>query len=275
VLRVLRAPRAVAGLERRRDFLAAIDGRLPVATTVIEAIDEAGRYTIERRLAGRSLLSLLASLRGAARRLALENFAAGADAASALTLADRPYGEVLAGAPLTADTWTGFFAAAVTRAVATNHAAIATVADPETIRANALALLAPLPARPRKGLVHGDYFPGNVLVDEDLRVSGLVDFSSYTLVGDPLYDAAGAALFLEMIEEATAEDVALVRAHVLARHGEALVLAARFYRAYAALMMADPALAAPPYPKLFAWSLANLRRLAQPSPIPGLGPSDP
>ncbi len=56
--------------------------------------------------------------------------------------------------------------------------------------------------------------------------------------------------------------MALARHLVVAHHGDAILPAARFYRAYAAILMADPANAAPPYPRLFAWSVANLRALA-------------
>jgi aminoglycoside phosphotransferase (APT) family kinase protein len=69
-------------------------------------------------------------------------------------------------------------------------------------------------------LVHGDYFPGNVMIGGDLGVSGLVDFSAWTIAGDGGYDAVSALVFLEMIGEATPEDIALVRRVVLARHGD-------------------------------------------------------
>jgi Ser/Thr protein kinase RdoA (MazF antagonist) len=230
---------------------------------VIEAIDPAGRTTIERRLTGMPLLTLLARLSGADRRRAIGAYAAGAEATGKLLLPDRPYGQVLAPEPLTADTWPGFFRQSLDHWLAQNGATIAeATGSVARVSANALALAAALPERPPKGLAHGDYFPGNVLLDERLTLSGLVDFSVFTLVGDPLYDAITAALFLEMIAEAGADDVALARHLVVARHGEAILPVARFYRAYAAILMADPANAAPPYPRLFAWSVANLRALA-------------
>ena len=172
-------------------------------------------------------------------------------------------GQILAPAPITAETWTGFFRASLDHWLARNGATIAeATGSVARVSANALALLAALPERPPKALAHGDYFPGNVLLDERLALTGLVDFSVFTLAGDPLYDAITAALFLEMIEEAGADDVALARHLVLARHGEAILPPGRFYRAYAAIVMADPANAAPPYPRLFAWSVANLQALA-------------
>ena len=116
---------------------------------------------------------------------------------------------------------------------------------------------------PPKRLVHGDYFPGNVLIGDDLRVSGLVDFSVWTAVGDPLYDVVGAAIFLEMATEATAEDVAFVRGVILDRHGDAVLEPGRFYRAYFAFAMADPVNAEGLYPRLWPWALANLGALKE------------
>ena len=262
-MRILRRAGKPAEFDRQKAFLAEIDGQLQVPTSVIEAIDPRGRFTIEQRLKGTSLLTLLTRLHGAERRQAITAYIAGAEATGRLLLPDRPYGQILADDPLTADTWTGFFRRSLDHWLATNGATIAeTTGSVSRVSANALALLEALPERPPKALAHGDYFPGNVLLDERLAVSGLVDFSVFTLAGDPLYDAITAPLFLEMIAEADADDVALARHLVMSRHGEAILLPGRFYRAYAAVLMADPANAAPPYPRLFTWSVANLRALA-------------
>ncbi len=263
VLRILKRPGDAAALARLQSFLAAIDGRLDVPTSVIEAIDGQGRFTIERRLAGTSLLARLPRLHGADRKKAIAAYVAGAEATGKLLLPDRRYGQILAPSPITADTWPGFFRASLDSWLDRNGATIAAVTGAgEEVRSNALALLDSLPERPAKGLAHGDYFPGNVLLDDRLTLTGLVDFSVFTLAGDPLYDAITAALFLEMIEEAGADDVALARHLVVERHGEAKLLSGRFYRAYAAILMADPANGLPPYPRLFAWSVANLKALA-------------
>ena len=92
-------------------------------------------------------------------------------------------------------------------------------------------------------------------------VSGLVDFSFWTVVGDPLLDVIGTPIFLEMNDEATDEDIAFVRRIILDRHGDAVLRPARFYRAYFAFAMADPANSEGLYPGLFPWALANLAAL--------------
>jgi Ser/Thr protein kinase RdoA (MazF antagonist) len=263
VLRVLRRPGDPAELARLRAFLSEIDGRLAVPTSVIETIDQEGRFTIERRLPGLPLLALLPRLGSAERKTVIARYVAGAEATGKLLLPERPYGHVLGPSPMTAETWTGFFRLSLDHWLAQNGATIAAITGSiERVSANALALLAALPEQPPKALAHGDYFPGNVLFDERLELSGVVDFSVYTLVGDPLYDAVTAPLFLEMIAEAGPDDVAFARQQVLSRHGEAILPVGCFYRAYAAILMADPANQAPPYPRLFQWSVANLKALA-------------
>lgn len=264
MLRVLRRPRAVATLERKRDFLAGIDGRLPFATPVIEAIGANGAWTIERRLPGTSLLVLLRALGGSEREAALRSYAESVDAIGTITFPGRPYGQMLDDDPVTAGTWREYLRLGLDRFIALNGAAIeAARGDLDELRAMALALLDDVADRPRKALVHGDYFPGNVLIGDDLRVSGLVDFSFWTVVGDPLYEVIGAAIFLEMNDEASAEDIALVRRIILDRHGDAVLRPARFYRAYFAFALADPGNSEGLYPRLWPWALANLGALRE------------
>ncbi len=50
-------------------------------------------------------------------------------------------------------------------------------------------------------VVHGDFFPGNVLVNEALtRVHGVIDFGSFTFFGNYLLDVAGAFGFYRMYD---------------------------------------------------------------------------
>lgn len=259
--RVLRLPLRGAfdpgALMRQRDLLQAIEGRLPFATPAIEDIGAAGAYVIERRLPGRSMLALLPGLAGERRAAAWTSYLAAAGAVSQVVPAQRDFGQLIAEPALTAPTWHGYLEASLRRFAARNRATITREAgDGDALVARALALLDAVPSDPPKALVHGDFFPGNVLLDDDLAVSAVIDFSGFTLAGDPLYDVAGACVFPEMIAGTTGDDLAL-----LARAARARVPAGAlaFYRAYFAFFSADPAFAAPPYPGMYGWAVRELR----------------
>jgi Ser/Thr protein kinase RdoA (MazF antagonist) len=68
-----------------------------------------------------------------------------------------------------------------------------------------------------KPLVHGDYFPENVMVADDGRICGVIDFGALTLIGDADVDLACAVLNLTGMAGVTPEDrrIALKRAEAL------------------------------------------------------------
>jgi len=51
-----------------------------------------------------------------------------------------------------------------------------------------------------ESVVHGDFYPGNILMTDRASVSGVIDFGSFTMIGDPLYDLATACAFWRMYE---------------------------------------------------------------------------
>ncbi|MGZ2362048.1 aminoglycoside phosphotransferase family protein [Streptomyces sp. 372A] len=51
-----------------------------------------------------------------------------------------------------------------------------------------------------EGVIHGDVYPDNILV-ADGHVSGIIDFGTFTLLGDPLYDLAGACAYYRMYDD--------------------------------------------------------------------------
>lgn len=59
------------------------------------------------------------------------------------------------------------------------------------------ARLSALDAGP-DGLIHGDLIPANILVDDDGRVTAVLDFGFFSTVGAPAFDAAVAADIFDM-----------------------------------------------------------------------------
>jgi hypothetical protein len=50
-------------------------------------------------------------------------------------------------------------------------------------------------------LIHGDFFPGNLLIDTEHNVSALLDFGLLTMYGDPLFDIATGWVFFDMYDD--------------------------------------------------------------------------
>lgn len=264
VLRLPRAPMAATPDKATlRTFLDHIHGRLPFATPDIIDIGANDTYTVERRLPGHVLSQFLKTADNTSRDMALRNYLEALAAISSITLPEHPYGHVVAGDGIHAADWRTFIHETLSRFLSRNRLTIAReIGDPYQLFDIVADMIVELPLTPPRALVHGDYFPGNVLIDDQLAVSAVLDFGTYTVIGDPVLDFAVAGLTLELIDECTADDARYVRSLVLERFGDGVLPALRFYRAYLAFSMADPAFAEPPYPKLYSWSLAMLKLLA-------------
>lgn len=266
--RILRLPRArpftLAGREHLKAFLEGIAGHLPFATPLIQEIGPDADYTIETRLQGRSMAQFLRTAGDDARDHAFRNYVTALEALRVIEYPDHPYGHLLSEEPVTGDTWRDFIHDSLAKFRTAHRLTIARdIGDPYKLFDKAADMIAHLPERPPRALVHGDYFPGNVLLGEGLTVSGVIDFGPFTVVGDPVLDLAVSYITLELIEECTADDARFVRELAIERHGPDILPALRFYRAYLAFSMADPANAKPPYPRLYGWSIAMLKLLSE------------
>jgi len=263
---ILRLPRdrpyEAGSRERIRRLLERIAGRLPFATPEILEIGPREAYTIERRLPGRVMSEVLRTASDDSRDAMLRSYVSAVEAIGDVELPEYPYGHLIAQPPVRQATWHAFARESLALFRARNRITIAKEAgDPYSLFDKAADMIVALPEKPRRVLVHGDFFPGNVLINDRLEVSGVIDFGAFTVAGDATLDLAVSYLTLELIKETSAYDARFVRDLFFERHGEEIAAAFRFYRAYLAFSMADPANAQEPYPKLYGWSIAMLRLL--------------
>lgn len=93
------------------------------------------------------------------------------------------------------------------------------------------------------GVIHGDLYPGNILMTGLQTVSGVIDFGTFTMIGDSLYDVASACGFYRMYDA----DHADVREHLLKRAADTLTPTRR--PALTAFLLTGALLSCDLYPK--------------------------
>ena len=159
-------------------------------------VEHGTTYTVERRIPGRSLDLASPTLAGDARTTALDAFADAAHAIGQIPF-ERPYfGNVLPGDVIRTDSWPEHLVGRAAHSVARGGEQLRSdIPDIDDHLARFAAEVSHLTDVPHR-LVHGDYFPGNVMVDER-GVTGVIDFSFWTMCGDPRADLVGAVVFLE------------------------------------------------------------------------------
>jgi Phosphotransferase enzyme family len=199
--------------KRRRDFYATLDSTR-VAFRVPAILDEDERdgvyYTVEQRIAGVSLAEALPTLAGTARRQALRGYAETSLAVRSLGCPQQGFGEILTPSPIRTDTWSDFILSRASRCLEAQYPSVVAQMDrPDRALRQLEFLLAQCPCS-KPELVHGDYYPANVMIDLDGHVTGLIDFGALTVMGDARMDAAGAVLYLTAIGGIATEDKRIV-----------------------------------------------------------------
>jgi putative membrane protein len=263
--RVLRLQAPGAGPEvtaQRRalsDLWADVDPGFAVPI-VIDAGEFAGRrYTVERRIEGETLRAYLASGPDeSARRVTLERYLTAAMDVQRLPVPIAGFAQLIGpDAPRQYGSLSDLLAAQLHRTVGPVRSKLE--ADLPDLTERWQRLFDDLARRQGwPALVHGDFFPGNVMVrreeDGSAVITGVVDFSPHTLAADPLLDVAGAIAFLGLEPETSAPgdeewltDVAVSRLGDETRHW--IEVYRRFYGFYFA---EDPA--------IYSWCVEQLRR---------------
>lgn len=255
--------RAPHGANQLAEFYRRISEGTPsfAVPVVLEQGDAGGvSYSVDRLIAGRPLHELIRELSGDDRARALASYTDAAFEIAALPYVRDEYGEFMRDADsISAPAWSAYLLARMRRSLDASPwlrddvPALDAIVTGLTHRIEALKPVA-------KALVHGDYFPGNVLMSEQRTVAGVIDFGPLTVIGDPWLDLASAVMFLEVARPGyTHADTEFVCNRMVARVGPPVLDAIVTYRGWYAIRFS-------PYrdddPRLYAWCVASLRRTA-------------
>lgn len=210
VLRVLHRGGEVADVLRRSALVAELV-RAPAAYRFPEVLDvgecEGRAYAIERRLPGRSMLSELGSLQGAARRRLIEAYLDASASLGDLRLpAHDGFGELIASDAIVAPTWRSYLMERAARNLSSSTPELRDV-DPGPI-------VDGLPEATSAAFVHLDAFAGNFLTD-GVRITAVLDVGASSLAGDRRIDPIASAVYLSDLHvtpTATPDDVRVARA---------------------------------------------------------------
>jgi aminoglycoside phosphotransferase (APT) family kinase protein len=234
VLRLYRHPSDQRHLAQLANFYTQLDRR-DAPFLVPELIEFGERdgvaYAVEARVSGIDLAKALGRMEGEEQFQAIRNYVDAAAAIQSLKHPQAQFGEIIAASPVRRETWAEFVVARAVQCLDEHrHLLVGMLESPER---GILALEARLASRATAtpSLVHGDYFPENVMVADDGRVCGVIDFGALTVIGDADLDLACAVLNMTGMTGVTSEDrrVALKRAEAFGLTKETLELYGLYY----------------------------------------------
>ncbi len=219
---ILRIPRPEAGSENQVRARAAFTANLPPLPFAVPRVREISRidgqlYVIEDRITGQSMAALLPQLSGDRRSTTLTAYLAAAEAMAVATAPGEAFGDLLLDQPRRCDKWPDYLTARVRKAAEDNELAAA-IPGLAGIAERFMARLDAIPD-PVRCIVHGDIWPPNIMMNDDLQVTGLIDFSFTTRIGDHIMDLAGACHFLLATKSSSQADHDYLKQLILAKHG--------------------------------------------------------
>ena len=250
-------------VDRLREFYESLgrhDLPFEIPVVLVIATHDDLLYAIEQRIHGERMSNFLKTAAGDARQQSLVSYVETAALIQSIPLEASEFGELLSSRPVLRPTWPDYLLtmgrSAASRAAADLKADVPGFAELLSSWEKSLGLVADVTT---PSLVHGDYFPGNVMVDEHGQVIAVIDFSPMTVAGDPRLDVLCALIFIEVDDGYEPSDSEIVRQLIAERHGEAVLRLEDVYRTYYSLYFAP---AKTTDRRLYDWCIGNLNQRA-------------
>lgn len=211
-------------------------------------------YCIEPLFSGSSLDLILPLMHPDDKQIILGNLITALKMFKTITLDDMPCGELIHAPPMQCESWCDFMLSKLDQLIQEKESYLP--ADKGWLMENMENVIRqhePL----QLGLVHGDMFPGNVIVNaEDMTINAFIDFSRWSLKGDHLLDIVASLIYLELCPGYQLEDTQIMRDIIKKEYPELDDDLIRAYAFYYALLFVD--IDDPLYPDLGTWCLKHI-----------------
>lgn len=219
---------------------------------ILEIKQIVGRLvTIEQRLPGKQLDHVLPALSGGERHRVFQNYYDAVKQIHAVQFPSLPYEQILAvPEAVTASSWPKFLRAKLQKQVKKMQNLLQKEVIDLNKKLNHLDTLLESIMWLGKQLVHCDYYMNNVLVNADLTVSAVLDFSIHAVVGDPRLDISSVLTWLVMDKHVIPSDYEFLYPQAEADYGKNINEFVPIYLLYSNFYYAD--MDDP------SWSLKNL-----------------
>lgn len=226
----------------------------------IDSVNSHGNviYTIEKRISGISLHEVFKE-NPEARALILKNYYNAVKELSVIEMPGQEFGVVLTPDKTlpycTKSSWAEYVYTTILQVTIekSKELADAGINISEDILAQMkLKIQSCLSTMKRHSLVHGDIYPPNLMMDsKTFKVTGIIDFSDLTVIGDHRLDLASAFLQTEFLDPCSKEYTAGIIKIIQKEFGDDLNEIINIYRLYYSFLF------------LREWGLNNLKHLEE------------
>lgn len=165
-------------------------------------------YTIEKKLKGAQMDKKIVDLSTKDRQKVYSSYYDAIKEFHSVSFPKFPYGHIInRKSSVTSSSWTSFLIEVVEQKITKTHSSLSKLVPGlnEKVQLFKSYVLKYLNCN-KKQLVFGDYYLNNVLVDNNLKVSALLDINAHATVGDPRMDISAVLRWNEIDQNVKKDD---------------------------------------------------------------------
>jgi hypothetical protein len=198
-------------------------------------------YTVEKRLQGVQMDKKIVGMSTTDRQQLYRSYYDAIRQVNTVTFPDLSYGQIIkTSESITSDSWTDFLVQILDKKVAITHKKMQKIVPDYDKKVELFKLLIQkYLVSAQKNLVHCDYFLNNVLVNDDLAISAVLDFSVHAAVGDPKLDIAGVLTWNEEDPKVQPQDYIFLYDIAKKDYGDNITTYADLYMLFSSFYFTD------------------------------------